>query len=317
MTEKIMITGGAGFIGSNLTNYLLKNTDWNIKILDNQSNGSFKRIKQLKNYEEDRVKLVEGDIRNKETIRSSIGDCDYVVNLAAQVGVIPSIEDPVKDAEINIMGIINLLEASKDNKIQGFVHASSAAPLGETKMPIHEERLPQPLSPYGASKLAGEAYCSAYADSHELNTTALRFSNVYGPNSKHKQSVVHLFIKQILNKEQITIYGDGEQTRDYIHVKDICQGIHKALTQTQKGYELIQLGTGKETSVNQLYKQIKQGFKEKDYEVPEPVHEPERSGEIYRNYTDPSKAKETLNFEPKINLKQGLEETIEWYIKNL
>ena len=312
----VLVTGGAGFIGSNLVEYLLDNSDWSIKVLDNLSNGDFSRVRSLNNFEGDRVEFVEGDIRDEDLVMDVVSGCSYVVNLAAQVGVMPSIEDPLEDAEINVFGVLNLLEACRKNGVNRFIHASSAAPVGESEMPIHEKRLPKPLSPYGASKLSGEAYCNAYQESYNLNTAALRFSNVYGPHSKHKESVVHLFIKQILNNEEIVIYGDGEQTRDYIHVKDICQGIHKSLTTQNLEHNLIQLGTEKETTVNELYNKIKQIFKEKNYQVPKPTYKNPRQGEIYRNYTSTKRAKKTINYKPTQNLKQGLTKTIQWYIKN-
>lgn len=313
---RVLITGGAGFIGSNLVDYLLGRTDWNIRVFDNLSSGDFDRVRSVENFDGDRVEFFEGNITDEDRVMDGVDGCDYVVNLAAQVGVMPSIENPFNDAEINIFGVLNLLEASRKHDVDHFIHGSSAAPLGETEMPIHEKRIPQPLSPYGASKLSGEAYCSAYTGSYNLNTTALRFSNVYGPHSTHKQSVVHLFIKQTLNNQQIKIYGDGEQTRDYIHVKDIAQGIHKTIKNTKKGHNLIQLGTGKETTVNQLYNKIKQIFQQKNHKVPKPKHENPRQGEIYKNYTSIKKAKQTINYKPTKTLKQGLKNTIKWYIKN-
>ncbi|PTD94228.1 epimerase [archaeon SCG-AAA382B04] len=311
MTETILVTGACGFIGSNLTEYLLDKTDWKIIAYDNLSNGKKEYLPKS-----DRVELIEADIRDKKDVREAVKGCDFVVNLAAQVGVIPSIDDPREDAEINIMGLLNLLEASRDLGVSRFVHASSAAPVGEVdEMPISEEKVPEPLSPYGASKLAGEAYCSAFASSYDIKTTALRFSNVYGPKSVHKTSVIHKFIREVLDGEEVVVYGDGNQTRDFIHVDDICQGILKSLD-LENDYELIQLGTSEETTINQLYNQIKQTMTEKGVDVPEPNYKEAREGEIYKNYTDITKARKKLDFEPTVSLKKGLQKVVNWYLEN-
>ena len=280
---KVLITGGCGFIGSNLVEFLLQNSDWSINVLDNLSEGKIEDIEKLDNFS-NRCTFFKGDIRNKEDVKKALEGCDFVVNLAAQVGVIPSVEDPSFDADINIMGTINLLNACVEKKIKRFVQASSAAPLGDQEMPMHEKKVPQPLSPYGASKLATESYCSAFAASYGLNAIALRFSNVYGPKSYNKGSVIPLFIKHILNGETCTIFGDGKQTRDLLYVTDVCNGIYFALTKKLKNnFELIQLATGKETSMNELFAVIKQEFEKHNKSVNDAKYAPARPGEIIRD----------------------------------
>lgn len=313
--KKILITGGAGFIGRNLVNFLLKNTNWKIKVLDDLESGGFRPIKELEEFDSERVELEKGDVRNEDTVVKAVDGCDYVVNLAAQVGVMPSVEDPIYDAEVNIFGLLNLLEAAKEEGVEKFVQASSAAPLGEVDPPVSEDDVPRPLSPYGASKLAGEGYCSAYSGSFGMNTVALRFSNVYGPLSKHKKSVVHKFIQRIMDDKKLVIYGDGEQTRDYIYVKDICKGIYLSLGKDLNGFELIQLGTGKETSVNELVEVLRNCCNKFGFEMPNVVNEKERKGEIRRNYTDISKAEELLGFKPEIGIEEGVERTFKWFIE--
>ncbi len=315
--KDVLVTGGCGFIGTNLIDHLLKFSDRKIKVLDNLSAGKIKYLKHIKNYDEKRVDFIKGDIRDQDDFSKILKDCATVFHLAAQTGVIPSVESPLEDAEINIIGTINLLEKSVNYDIERFIIASSAAPLGEQEMPIHENKVPEPSSPYGASKLAGEGYCSAYSASHGLKTVALRFSNVYGPNSWHKGSVIAQFIKQILDGERPVIYGDGDQTRDFIHTEDISQALYlaayKDLTQD---FELLQVGTGRETSINELYNDIKKIMSKKDIDVPEPEYVKERPGEIYKNYTDISKIRDLLGYEPKIDLEEGLEQTIDWFLKN-
>ncbi|MFO7792810.1 MAG: GDP-mannose 4,6-dehydratase [Candidatus Saliniplasma sp.] len=315
--KQALVTGGCGFVGTNLIDYLLEKTDWKINVLDNLSVGKLEYLKQIENYDDNRIEFYKGDIRERKDIRSSMEGCDYVLHLAAQTGVIPSVESPLEDADINIIGTIKLLEEAVKQDVKRFTLASSAAPLGETGMPINEKKVPEPLSPYGASKLACEGYCSAYARTNGLTTIALRFSNVYGPNSWHKGSVVAKFIKQIIDGEIPVIYGDGEQTRDFIHTKDISQALFNS---TQKDlpsdFELIQVATGEETSINDLYEVIKSKMSDMDFEIPEPQYGEKRPGEIYRNYADITKAKNILDYRPDIRLEEGLEETIDWFLEN-
>lgn len=315
--KKVLVTGGCGFVGTNLVDYLLINTDWKINVLDNLSEGKLEYLKSIDNYDENSVTFFEGDIREDDDIIRSMDDCDYVIHLAAQTGVIPSIESPLEDADINIIGTIKLLQEAVNNKIERFIIASSAAPLGEQEMPIDENKVPQPLSPYGVSKLACEGYCSAFATSHGMSTVALRFSNVYGPNSWHKGSVIAKFIKQVIDGERPVIFGDGGQTRDFIHTEDISQALYKAsIKDLPNNFELFQVATGEETSVNELYESINRKMTKMDFEVPEPKYGEERPGEIYRNYADITKAKEILGYKPEIDLEDGLEETITWFLDN-
>lgn len=311
---KVLITGGCGFIGSNLVEFLLNKTDWQINILDNLSAGKLEDIEKFDNFKE-RCTFFNGDIRNKEDVLKALDGCDFVVNLAAQVGVIPSVENPLLDADININGVITVLMACVEKKVKKAIHASSAAPLGDQEMPMHEKKVPQPLSPYGASKLAGEAYCSAFAASYGINTVALRFSNVYGPKSYQKGSVISLFIRQILNGEACTIFGDGEQTRDLLYVTDVCNGIYLALTTDLKNkFELIQLATGKETSMNELFSVMKQEFEKHGKTVNDAKYAPARPGEIIRNYADITKARNLLKYTPQVDIKEGLANTISWFL---
>jgi len=312
---KILITGGCGFIGSNLIEYLLKNTTWELVILDNLSEGKLSDIENLNGFKK-RCEFINGDVRKETDVDSAVKGCDFVVHLAAQVGVMSSVEDPEDDAETNILGTINVLNACVDKKVKRFILASSAAPLGDQEMPITEEKVPQPMSPYGASKLACEGYCSAFSASYGLDTTALRFSNAYGPKSYSKGSVIPIFVRHILDGKPVTIYGDGDQTRDFLHAHDIARAIHLALTKTGLGtFELIQIGSAQETSINELYAKLKSIFEGKGYAV-DSYHVKARKGEIRRSYCDISKAKRLLGFRPQIGLDSGLKQTVEWFLKD-
>ena len=300
--EKILITGGAGFIGHNLVESLLDK--YEIRILDIFPENDEEIFKEMG------VETLKGDIRDKRTAREAVRDCKYVVHLAAQTDVMKSIEDPVFDFETNAYGTLNILNASRENSIEKFVFASSSAVLGEKKPPINEEMAPEPISPYGASKLAGEGYCSAFYNSYGLKTVSLRFANVYGIYSTHKASVIAKFTRRILNGKELIAYGDGTQTRDYINVTDICSAIKLSLEKNVGG-EVFQIGTGKETSVLQLIEILK-SVSGVD---PKVKHKPPRKGEIIRNYIDNSKARKILGFVPKVKLEEGIREVFEWFKK--
>ena len=321
--KNILITGGAGFVGINLTRYLIENTAYKITVLDNLSTGNLDLLKRViesggKEIEyrftpnPGAVCFFKMDILKKEEIDEALKGQWAVVHLAAQTGVLPSLENPMKDAEVNIIGTLNLLEASVKHKIETFIFASSAAPLGEQEPPLDEGKIPRPLSPYGASKLAGEGYCSAFYGSFGLNTLVLRFSNLYGPDSFHKGSVVAQFIKQIIKGESPVIYGDGSQTRDFLYTGELCRCIAAILESENKGAgEVFQLGSGIQTSVNQLVELLKE-VSGVPFSV---IYKSERKGEIRYNYTSIEKARKWLGFQPTTDLKTGLSLTWQWFKK--
>ena len=278
--------------------------------MDNLSVG---RKKSLEGISAD-IELMVGDIRNFEECNRACRDVDIVVHLAASTGVAPSVDNPHFDMESNVVGTLNMLEAARGAGVGKFIFASSGAPLGDVEMPIHEGRAPRPVSPYGASKLAGEGYCSAYYRTFGLHTAALRFSNVYGPRSTHKSSVVHKFIKEALSGKTLDVYGDGDQTRDFIYVDDLVKTIILA-AKTEIGGEVFQIATNLETTVNEISLLIKELVeKNTDIQV-EIVHSEFRKGDVKRNYSDISKAKKFLGFSPKVDLKEGLEKTLNWFVE--
>ena len=190
--------------------------------------------------------------------------------------------------------------------------ASSGAPLGSVDPPGHEGLAPRPLSPYGASKLAGEGLCSAFAGSYGLPATALRFTNVYGPFSYHKGSVVAAFMKRIMDGDPLVIYGDGSQTRDFLFVDDLCRAVHRRVGAPPLG-ELYQLGTGIETSVNELVEQLVAVFPDREVPI---RHEPARAGEIARSFSDISQARDALGYQPSVGLVDGLRVTRDWFVNS-
>ena len=327
-SKKWLITGGCGFIGVNLVKKLLSiNPKVGIRILDNLSVGTKDDLRKICSFKEvssseikngpSNVELVVGDIRDKDVCISSTKGIDIVVHLAANTGVAPSVEDPLSDMEVNIINIIgtfNMLEAARRNNVEKFIFASSGAPLGEVKPPIHEEIAPKPVSPYGASKLSGEAYCSAYYRTFGLNTIALRFGNVYGPYSKHKSSVVAKFFKRALSGQPLEIYGDGNQTRDFIYIDDLIQAILLSAKANKIGGEVFQIATFKETTVNEIAQKIKEIVEQKRRIKVKIIHTKPRVGDVKRNYSDISKAKKLLGYSPKYSLEKGLLKTFEYFL---
>ncbi len=312
---KILITGGCGFIGTNLIDLLLGSGRYEISILDNLSAGNIRYLNDVLGSRRlglSYVDFTKGDIRNMSTVMQACKGVHAVVHLAAHAGVVPSVEDPFYDAEVNVSGTLNLLEASRKAGVEKFVFASSNAPLGIQSPPMNEEKAPRPLSPYGASKLAGEGYCSAFWGSYGLPTVTLRFSNAYGPWSLHKASVVSKFIKDGMSKGSFTIYGDGSQTRDFIYAEDISRAIAQVLESHSKDIygETFHLGTGRETKINDLAETVKRLFGGSV----ETAYEPERAGEIKRNYSDIGKAVKILGFRPSVGLEDGVKKVFDWFI---
>lgn len=295
----VLITGGCGFVGVNLTRYLAQR-GYRIRILDNLSAAHPEHRELLASAGS--PEIIAGDIRDSAAIQRAIAGMEAVVHLAASTSVTQSLEDPQGFWDINVNGTLTLLEACRAAQVSRFVFASSNAAVGEQIPPIHENMIPKPLSPYGASKLAGEALCSAYFHSFGMDTVALRFANVYGPCADHKSSVIPLFLKWAAEGRPLTIYGDGEQTRDFVHVDDISQAIHLSLKAEGAGGEIFQIASGRETSINALVGMISRGT---GREIPV-IHRPERKGEIRSNYSDIGKARRILGFEPVVQLEQGL-----------
>lgn len=303
--DKLVITGGCGFIGVNLINYLLKeNSGLRIVVIDNESLGKRKYLDAFD------VKFIHGDIQDKELVLSALEGADAIVHLAADTRVLDSIADPVKNFQVNVVGTFNVLNAVRKHKISLFVNASTGgAILGDVAPPVHENMIPEPISPYGASKLAVEGYCSAYCGSYDIRASSLRFSNVYGPRSFHKGSVVAAFFKNILSKQELNVYGDGTQTRDFVFVEDVCNGIFNALCMGTRG--VFQLGTGLPTSVNKLIELMREVVGG-DAEI-KVKYNKFRTGEVHATYCDISKAREHLRYNPSTTLGKGLEETWKWF----
>jgi len=303
---RILISGGCGFIGINLIAHLRQRDVDHLTVLDNLSEGKEEDLKEFD------VEFVKGDIRDVALVKGTMRGVDAVIHLAAATRVVDSITDPDYNFDVNVVGTYNLLSAARLHGVEKFVMASTGgAIVGEVTPPIRENMVPKPVSPYGASKLCGEAYCSAFAGSYAMKTVSLRFSNVYGPRSFHKGSVIAHFFKLVLLGKRLIVYGDGEQTRDFVFVDDISAGIASALA-VEKGGNAYQLGTGAETSINELIGMI-QGCVG-DFGQVSVTYEPPRKGEVLRNYSDISLARQALGYSPRVSLPEGLARTWEWFL---
>lgn len=305
--DRILITGGCGFVGANLIEILREKTDYHIRVLDNESMGRADWIKQFE------VEFTHGDIRSYEDLRDALKDIDLVVHLAADTRVMDSILDPTLNFETNVAGSFTLLSTMREMGVQSLVNASTGgAILGEVPPPVSEEMVPNPVSPYGASKLAVEGYCSAFAGAYGMSATSLRFSNVYGVHSYHKGSVVAHFYKNILAGRPLIVYGDGSQTRDYVFSRDLAVGILSAMNSGKSG--VYQLGTGRPTTINELIEEMRRIVGANyDFDV---KYENFRDGEIRHTYCNIDKAKKKLGYAPSTELREGLEFTWEWFKRN-
>jgi UDP-glucose 4-epimerase len=310
----VLITGGCGFIGRNLIGRLITDLECRIRIVDNFSVGRPEDIAAVAGHSAKRIEIIEGDIADEALARRAVAGVDAVVHLAANTGVAPSVADPRADCLTNVIGTLNYLEACRHGDVRRFVFASSGAPIGNCEPPLHEELPAHPVSPYGASKLAGEAYCSAYKRSFGIDTVALRFGNCYGRHSSHKSSVVAKFIREAVAGQAWEIYGDGGQTRDFIYADDVVDAIVRATSVPAIGGETFQIATNAETTVSELAAKLAPILKQRGVPPSEIRYTEPRTGDVRRNYSDTRKARERLSWSAHVSLDEGLERVVEWFL---
>ena len=299
--KKVVVTGGLGFIGSHLIDRLNENN--NVVIVDNQSSGD---IKNIKDFDFTKIDTNLGDI-TKMNLENIFEGADYVFHMAAMTSVTQSIVDPIGCNEINVTGTLKVLEAARKCGVKKLVFSSSSAVYGETEsLPISEKIPINPLSPYAVAKATGELYCNVYSEIYGLPTVALRYFNVFGPKQDPESDyapVIPIFVDKLLKNETPVIYGDGEQTRDFVHVKQVVKA--NILSAESKETGVFNIGLGKSTSINQLFEIVKNTMG-KDIE---PKYEDARAGEIKHSFADISKAR-SIGYVPKSDFVDNLSDTV-------
>ena len=308
---KILITGGAGFIGSHLCEKYVKEGH-TVICLDNFMSGNLMHIRHLLDYRN--FKLIKGDIRDFELLEKIMRDINVVFHLAAQIHVDRSYIEPKLTYDVNVMGTQNVLEAARMFDAKKIIHASTSEVYGSAQyVPIDEKHPLNAPHPYGASKIAADRMCYAYIQTYGMNIAIMRLFNVFGPRQRDVGygGVISIFTRRVLSNIPPIIYGDGMQTRDYTYIADAVRAYDLVLNHNEPITEPINFGTGKEVSINDLADKIIELCGKKG-EI-EPVHVEPRIGEVKRLIADATKAKNMLGWEPKYKLEEGLKEFIQWY----
>lgn len=311
---RILVTGGAGFIGSNLAEHLVSIPEVEkVRVLDNLSTGSLKNLESLN--ENSKFEFVEGDIRDYETCLKACDGMDLVSHQAALGSVPRSINDPITTNEVNITGTLHVFTAAKEHKIKRVVYAASSSTYGDHPgLPKVENNIGNPLSPYAVTKYVNELYAKVYASTYNMELIGLRYFNVFGPRQNPQgpyAAVIPLFIQSVLNNEPPLINGDGEHSRDFTFVANAVQANIRALfTDNVKALnEVYNIAFGERTTLNEVFQMIKE-VAGSDLA---PKYGPERKGDVRHSLADISKAKELLNYEPLVSIREGLKNAFEWY----
>jgi UDP-N-acetylglucosamine 4-epimerase len=336
INQHILITGGAGFIGSNLVEYFLLNNK--VVCLDNLSTGFYKNIAEFK--ANPNFTFIEGDIRNLETCRMAVKGCDYVFHEAALGSVPRSINDPIATNASNIDGFLNMLVAARDEKVKRFIYAASSSTYGDSKeLPKVEHRIGRPLSPYAVTKYVNELYAHVFSQLYGLETIGLRYFNVFGKNQSPDgayAAVIPLWVKFMLNNERPVINGDGTYSRDFTYIDNVIQANELAactswqtiLERLQTYYTEMQIGKtpdqifnvafGGNTTLTQLFMDLRDNLAKFDFEVSqiEPIYGPTRDGDIPHSLASIEKASRVLDYKPTIDARKGFEMVAGWYFEN-
>ena len=303
-----LVTGGAGFIGSNLVRGLLKRR-WSVRVLDNFSTGMLHNIADLQS----RIEVIRGDIRTLSTCRRAVKGARTVFHLAALPSVARSVEDPLSSNEVNVNGTLNLLEVAREHGVEGFVYSSSSSVYGDTpRLPKREKMKETPLSPYAVSKVAAEKYCQAYTRLYGLRTVSLRYFNVYGPRqdpSSEYSAVIPKFITALLEGRQPEIYGDGKQTRDFTFIRDVVDANILAAASKSAAGSAVNIGTGSRCSLLRLVKVLNGLI---GTGLP-PRFAPARPGDVLHSLAAVEQAEEAIGYRPRFSLEEGLQETIGYF----
>ena len=300
---KALVTGGAGFIGTNLVRALLARGD-DVCVLDNFQAGRRSNLEGLD------IRLVEGDVRDAQTVANAMEKCDTVFHLAASVGNVLSIRDPRTDATVNVIGTVNVLESARSLGVRKIVFASSAAIFGELKkIPIREDHPAEPDAPYGASKLAAEKLCLLYAKLYSIQCVCLRYFNVYGSYQRYDAygNVIPIFAHQIYKGLPLTIFGDGEQTRDFVYVSDVVAATMKA-ADVSGIHGAFNIASAQRVTINRLAEMMV-AYSGVKVDI---IHASPRQGDVRDSLADVSAARDTLGYQPAVTLERGLRDYLRW-----
>ena len=320
--RKVLVTGGAGFIGSNLCEELLERGN-KLICIDNFMTGHRRNIEPF--FANENFTLIEGDIRDLETCRSVCRDVDYVLHQAALGSVPRSIGDPITSNDVNVSGFLNMLVAARDAGVKRMVYAASSSTYGDSKsLPKVEDVIGKPLSPYAITKYVNELYADVFGKTYGMELIGLRYFNVFGrrqdPNGAYA-AVIPLFVKKFINHESPNINGDGEYSRDFTYIKNVVQMNMRAMESTnpEAVNQVYNTAYGERTTLNQLVEAIKEYLGEFDPEILkiEVTHGPNRAGDIPHSLANVDKAKSLLGYDPQYSMREGLKEAIEWYWNNL
>jgi UDP-N-acetylglucosamine/UDP-N-acetylgalactosamine 4-epimerase len=312
----VLVTGGAGFIGSNLVEYLLKYKVGKVKVLDNLSNGYYKNIEPF--VQDPAFEFIEGDIRDLETCKRACSGIDFVLHQAALGSVPRSINDPITSNEVNVGGFLNMLVAARDAGVKRFVYAASSSTYGDSKaLPKKEPNIGKPLSPYAVTKYVNELYADVFYKTYGLNCVGLRYFNVFGPRQDPKgayAAVIPLFIDALIEGKAPVINGDGEQTRDFTFVENAVEANIRALFSPETALNKVyNVALGENISLNKLFTILKSLAKSNL----SPAYGPDRKGDVRDSLADISLAEEQLGYNPALRIEKGLEITYNWFINNL
>lgn len=319
-----LVTGGAGFIGSNLVEYLLKYNVKKVVVLDNFSTGHRKNIEVA--LQDERCKLIEGDIRDLEVCQNAMIDVDYVLHQAALGSVPRSINNPIISNEVNISGFLNMLVAAKESdSVKRLVYAASSSTYGDHPgLPKVEDEIGKPLSPYAVTKYVNELYADVFYKTYGLETIGLRYFNVFGPKQDPDgayAAVIPKFIGQLLNNQDLIINGDGKHSRDFTFIENVVQANIKAILSDNKEAvnQVYNVAFGENTNLNELVEAIKTGLKKPggDSSTAQVIYGPDRAGDVKHSLADVSKANNLIGYKPLYSFEEGVQETIVWYKERL
>lgn len=322
--SKILVTGGAGFIGSNLTEALLE-LGHEVKVLDNFATGKIENLLPLLEKYPEALTLQVGDIRNLDDCKKATEGIDYVFHEAALGSVPRSIKDPITSNDVNVTGFLNMLVASRDSAVKRFIYAASSSTYGDSKsLPKVEDVIGKPLSPYAITKYVNELYADVFSKTYGIETIGLRYFNVFGrrqdPNGAYA-AVIPLFVKKLMAHESPVINGDGEYSRDFTYIDNVIQMNLLAMeTRNPEAVNTVyNTAYGERTTLNQLVQYLKEYLSEYDSAIAdvEVKHGPNRAGDIPHSLANIDKARELLKYDPKFSMKQGLKEAVKWYWENL